>query len=309
MSSSKLEFPKFTEEPTPTSVNGWIGRCEDTYEAWQGMHPERVADGGAVCENENRENLKKLASFEEFAGKVKERFVPANWKLAVLGEFYAIGQGTTSFRQFAKTLELARNSLTSAGVAYTINDSILKNHLLFQSHPILCLCVIGQPGFEYANMKVDGLIANMSTAWESLVTERVVRESSEPLVVSIPSSVAPLPSTSSAPSLPTPPSSALARPFSYSLTSAEKEALRAAGGCYHCKKTPQSPGWTKHRSDNCPGDTALGIPPRSVSSVVAAVGPIGFSSLYGEIHAVAAVFPAVEDENDSLSEGTDDSDY
>ncbi|KAJ7784224.1 hypothetical protein B0H16DRAFT_1708957 [Mycena metata] len=319
---SKLEFPKLSDKLTPASVNGWIGRCEDTYNAWQGMKPDRSVDtkllitlaglrleelSAVIWWNENCDTLKKLLTFKEFSDKLRERFVHANWKLVALGDFYAVCQGSMSFKKFAKMLELARNSLSSAGTAYTINDSILKNHLLFHAHPILRLCVIGQPGFNYTNLKVDGLVVTMAMAWDSLVAERVVRESSEQLYVSIPSSTLTTSLMLSPATLPTPPPSATPRSFSHSLTSAEKDALRAAGGCYHCKKTPASPGLTRHCSDNCPSDVALGIPPSS--SVVAAVGPVGFSSLYDEVRAVAAVFPAIEDENDSsISTGTDNSD-
>ncbi|KAJ7035358.1 hypothetical protein C8F04DRAFT_1182514 [Mycena alexandri] len=111
--------------------------------------------------------------------------------------------------------------------------------------------------------------------------------------------------------LPTPTSStSFATPAFAPLTHTEKEALRAANGCYHCRKTPQSPGWVRHRSDNCPGDPARGIPPRTAPAVVAAVGPAGFSAVYEEGYApVAAVFPThYSDDKDDFSAGTDDSD-
>ncbi|KAJ7207221.1 hypothetical protein GGX14DRAFT_567778 [Mycena pura] len=184
----------------------------------------------------------------------------------------------------------------------------MKNHLLFFSHPILRLRVSGQQNLAFETMKLDTLISNMSSTWASLVAEGVIRQpraAPAPLVI---------PSTTSLMSLPTPASSASSSsslPF-VPLTHAEKEALRAAGGCYHCRKTPQSPGWVKHRSDTCPGDSALGIPPRSAPSVVAAVGPAGFSSTYEEGYsAVAAVMPAYDPDEDSysrISTGTDDSD-
>ncbi|KAJ7237253.1 hypothetical protein C8J57DRAFT_1529530 [Mycena rebaudengoi] len=73
------------------------------------------------------------------------------------------------------------------------------------------------------------------------------------------------------------------------LMHAEKEALRAAGGCYHCRKTLQTPGWVKHRSNSCPSDLALGIPPRGAPAVVIAVGPAGFLSTYEDGYRVVAV--------------------
>ncbi|KAJ7682826.1 hypothetical protein DFH06DRAFT_1119956 [Mycena polygramma] len=302
---SKLEFPKLTEDLTPAVIHGWIGRCEDTFEAWQALNPERKMEPrtlitlaglkmeestAATWWNENRDDMKKLGSFAEFAQKVKDRFVASNWRMDALTTFYSIHQNTSTFPEFAKTLQTARNALSSAGSGFTISDSILKNHLLFHSHPILRLRICGQQSFPYATVKVDTLIATMSSAWASLIAEGVIRV---PRVYNTPTPLTiPAPASTST-SLPTPPpsstamSSSTSRPF-LPLTHADKEALRAAGGCYHCRKTPQTPGWVKHRSDSCPGDAALGIPPRSASAVVAAVGPVGFSSTYEEGYSAVA---------------------
>ncbi|KAJ6523414.1 hypothetical protein DFH09DRAFT_1096678 [Mycena vulgaris] len=300
--STKLEFPilKFSDELSPASINGWVGRCEDMYEAWlatqstdKAIEPRTLITlaglrmeepTAATWWNENRDELKKLASWETFAQKVRGRFVPANWRMEALSAFYNVEQGALPFPVFAKQLQRARNTLASAGTGYAINDSIFKNHLLFRAHPILRLRVIGQQGFAYADMMVDSLIANMSSTWASLIAERVVKHLS-PRPLCLRHRLAPL-------------------------TYAEKEALRAANGCYHCRKTPQTPGWVKHRSDTCPGDPARGIPPRSAPAVVAAVGPPGFSSAYEEGYtAVAAVMPPYDpSEDSSFSTGTDDSD-
>jgi hypothetical protein len=175
---SKLEFPKLTDNPSSVVINGWLGRCEDTYEAWQALNPEKsmtprilITLAGLRMEestaatwwNENRDDLKKLASWSEFATKVKDRFVPSNWRMLALSVFYSIQQGTSSFPNFAKSLQNARNALAGAGTGYTINDSILKNHLLFHSHPILRLRVSGQQNLPFDTMKVDVLIATMSS--------------------------------------------------------------------------------------------------------------------------------------------------
>ncbi|KAF7328541.1 Reverse transcriptase domain-containing protein [Mycena venus] len=217
----------------------------------------------AMWWNENRADLKGLKSWDLFAQK----------------------QGSSTFAKFAESLQNARNALAGAGVGYTISNSILKNHLLFHSHPILRLRVTGMNELPFATMKVDNLIATMSLTWDSLLAEGVIK----------------LPA-----SLPTP---ASASPAFAPLTQAEKEALRAANGCYHCRKTPQTPGWIKHRSDNCPSDAALGIPPHLAPAVVAAVAPAGFSSLYEDGYGtVAAVMPAYDPDEDSYeySSGTDD---
>ncbi|KAJ7729283.1 hypothetical protein B0H14DRAFT_2640465 [Mycena olivaceomarginata] len=173
--SKPVDFPKLAEELTPAAIDGWLGRCEDTYEAWLAMNPEkslapkvRITLAGLRIEqkatatwwNENRAALKELVTWAAFAEKVKARFTPANWKLEALTAFYA--------------LENTRNALTSARKGYSIPDSIFKNHLLFHCHPLLRLRVSGQPGFAYENLQVDGLIGNMTTSWLSLVAERVI---------------------------------------------------------------------------------------------------------------------------------------
>ncbi|KAJ7191669.1 hypothetical protein C8J57DRAFT_1549000 [Mycena rebaudengoi] len=135
-------------------------------------------------------------------------------------------------------------------------------------------------------MKVDALIANMSATWASLLAEGIIKLRPTPAALAIPPV---LPPSSSSTTLPTPTSASSSTPRFSPLTYAEKEALRAAQGCYHCRKTPQSPGWVKHRSDSCPGDSALGA--------------------YEEGYApVAAVFPAYDPEDDSSFSSATDSD-
>ncbi|KAJ7864570.1 hypothetical protein B0H14DRAFT_2574286 [Mycena olivaceomarginata] len=276
---SKLEYPKLNMELSPAIIHGWLGRCEDTFESWQAMNPDKTITArtlitltglkmeestAATWWNKNCEKLKKLGSWEEFAQEVKDQ-------LRVM------------------------NALAGAGQNWTISDTVLKNHLLFFSHPVLRLRVSGQQTLPFTTMKVNTLIATMSLTWDSMLTEGVIK------MARVPSAPTPLvipkvPAVSS--SLLTPPSLASSSVF-VPLTHAEKEALRAAGGCYHCRKTPRSPGWVKHHSDSCPGDAVLGIPSRTSPAVIAAVGPVGFSSAYEEgYQAVAVVMPACNTEED-----------
>ncbi|KAJ7764776.1 hypothetical protein B0H16DRAFT_1798178 [Mycena metata] len=325
---SKLDFPKLVGELTPASIHGWLGRCEDTLEAWEAINSEKtiapkviITLAGLKMEeataatwwSENRTELKALGSWAEFAGKVKARFVPSNWRMAALATFYSIQQGPTAFPAFAKALVDARNVLASAGAGYTINDSMMKNHLLFYAHPILRLRISGQHDLPFVTMTVDSLISTMSSTWESLVAERVIRPSAPaPTPLTIPSTL--LPSSSSLPTPTSAASSASSRPAP--LSAAEKETLRAANGCFNCRKSPLTPGWVKHRFDNCPGDPALGIPPRSTPAVIAAVAPVAASSAdndsdvgygYGPITAVMPAYDPndVYDPNDS----SDDDSY
>ncbi|KAJ6472000.1 hypothetical protein C8R45DRAFT_1217932 [Mycena sanguinolenta] len=292
----KLDFPKLSDL-TPSAINNWLGRCEDTYEAWQTLNLDKTLEprllitlAGLRMEeetaaswwNENRTSLKACTSWEAFGTRVRERFVPVNWKLVALTSFYAVHQGLAPFPSFVTQLQNARNALASAGDGYVINDPIMQNHILFHCHPLLCLRVCGQPGFVYEKLKLDGLISTMTSAWESLVAERVVKVSTGATTAAVPL----LPSSSM-------PSSSTS--FVHSLTPAERETLKAAGGCYHCKKTPQSEGWVKHRSENCPGDVASGVPARKPSHArpIAVVMP-------------PVIFDEYDSSDSSLSVGTDD---
>ncbi|KAJ7854957.1 hypothetical protein B0H14DRAFT_3449259 [Mycena olivaceomarginata] len=272
---SKLEFPKLSDNPSSVVINGWLGRCEDTYEAWQALNPEKsmtpriLITLAGLC-------MEETWSWSEFATKVKDCFVPSNWGMLALSVFYSIQQGTSSFPDFAKSLQNVRNALAGAGTGYTINDSILKNHLLFHSHPILCLRVSGQQNLPFDTMKVDVLIATMSLTWASLLAEGIIKPLRPPSAVP----------TASSTSLPIPtPLVSLSSATPASLTQSEKDALHTGLG-----RTPQQ---------QLPGDPACGIPPRSVPASVAAVSSAGFSSMYGT--AVTAVLPAYDPDEDSFS--------
>jgi len=77
--------------------------------------------------NKNWDELKTLTMWDEFAKKVKDRFVPANWKMDALTHFYAISQGSSLFMDYAARLQEARNTLSSGGMGFTISNSVFKN--------------------------------------------------------------------------------------------------------------------------------------------------------------------------------------
>ena len=81
------------------------------------------------------------------------------------------------------------------------------------------------------------LIGLMSSTWDSMVAENIVRPSL---------------ASNSAHAAFTP------RPL---LSDFEREKLKLAGGCFRCRRTPSSPDWVPHGSRNCPGDKSKGIPP------------------------------------------------
>ncbi|KAJ7693307.1 hypothetical protein B0H17DRAFT_1199829 [Mycena rosella] len=308
---SKIDFLKLTMELTLPVIHAWLSRCEDMVEAWQAMNPDKLLVAhmiitlaglrmeeptAATWWNKNRDELKKLASWDEFTQKVKDCFVPSNWCMMGFAAFYAIHQGPSHFANFTKALQQARNS------------GLPRNHLLFHAHPILCLCITGQQAFPYMSMKVEVLIENMSFVWDSLLTEKVVRLP----VPGMPSPLTiPLAATVASPSLlPTLTLSASSMPSRLpALTHTKREALRTINSCFHCHKTPQTSGWVKHCSDTCPGNAALGILPCKSPAVVAAIGPVRFLADYEEGYTpIVAVMPVYDNEEDSFPSATDDSD-
>jgi hypothetical protein len=171
----------------------------------------------------------------------------------VLASFYTISQGSTSFTDFATQLQETHNALSTGSTGFTINESVLKNHLFFFCHPILSLCICSIPTFDYPKTRVDALITIMSATWDSMIAEHVIRPPN-------------LPSSSNVPTIP---SSMKPTKGFVALTKHERESLKQAGGCYHCHHTPSSLGWTKHNACYCPGDEANGITLAPIHTVTA----------------------------------------
>ncbi|KAG1885100.1 hypothetical protein F4604DRAFT_1729747 [Suillus subluteus] len=183
---SKLDLPAFSGPIEPAIINVWLGRCEDEYLAWSAwntvyvMSPQLlIVLAGLQLEepsarlwwNQNRVMLKQLATWEEFASRFKDRFIPFGWRLDALARFYDVSQDFDDFRSFTASLQTARNTLGSLGDGYAISDSVLKNHLFFFANPVLQLRVRAIQNFAYENLTVDALIHVMATTWLSLVAE------------------------------------------------------------------------------------------------------------------------------------------
>ncbi|KAG2049037.1 hypothetical protein BDR06DRAFT_1012434 [Suillus hirtellus] len=219
--------------------------------------------------SENRDVLKQLATWEAFASCFKDRFIPSGWHLDALARFYNVSQGADDFRSFVATLQVARNTLSSAGLGYTITDSIFKNHLLFFAHPILQLRIRAIPNLGYENLKVDTLINVMATTWSSLVAEGLTKLISPRLAFKV-FSVSPVPTSKPAYPLP-------------DLSYAEREALRSVGGCFHCRLLPSDAAWKPHLARECPGDVKQEIPPR-VPRPATTVAAVGIPEGHKEVH-------------------------
>ncbi|KAG1736866.1 uncharacterized protein EDB91DRAFT_1291397 [Suillus paluster] len=281
---SKLDIPTFSGPLEPAAINGWLGCCEDSYLAWsalnagQVMPPQlRIVLAGLKLDkpstslwwSENHDVLKLLATWEAFALRFKDHFIPSGWRLDALAHFYAVSQGNSNFRSFVANLQAARNTLGSAGLGYTISNSVFKNHLLFCAQSILQLRVCTIPNLGYENLKVDALINVMATTWSSLVAEGLMK--------SLPTR--PMSTTPSTSTMPRPKPAYPLPDLSY----AEREALRSAGGCFHCRLSPSDTTWKPHIARECPGDQRRGIPscaPHQATTVAAVTIPEGYKEVF-----------------------------
>jgi len=302
--SARLDVPVLSGDLDTSNVTSWLNLCQDTFEVHAAINSSTVkpslqivlagikmeAPAAKSWWNENRDDLKALTTWDDLAKKVRERFIPANWKMDALARFYSMSQGSSSFSNYVSTLQDARNALSSGGTGFTISDSIFKNHLLFFCHPILSLRIRSIPSFSYANTRIDALIGLMSSSWDSMVAERVIRP--------------PLSTTSANFPKPTPSSKVFVP-----LTDRERDSLKLAGGCFRCRRTPSSAGWVKHGARDCPGDEVNGISPAPGRAVGAVFGEPEDES-EDENDFVGAVFPSQSCVlgNGSFSEGEEEAD-
>ena len=90
--STKLEVPTLSGTLDASTVNGWLNLCQDSFEVHVAVNASplkvsiQIVLAGIKMEaptarswwNENREDLKSLTTCDDFATRVKDRFVPAN---------------------------------------------------------------------------------------------------------------------------------------------------------------------------------------------------------------------------------------
>lgn len=207
--------------------------------------------------------LKQLATWEEFASRFKDRFIPSGWHIDALARFYDVSQDFDDFRSFLASLQAAQNTLGSAGDAYAISDSVFKNHLFFFANPILQLRVRAIPNFTYENLTVGALINVMATTWLSLVAEGFTMPVPKSMLKSASAPMSNAHALNSMSPLP-------------DLTYTEREALRSVGGCFHCHLSPSDPIWKSHVAHECPGDERRNIPPRAPQSIAGGALPEGY---------------------------------
>ena len=255
--ASKIITP-FTGPLTPTSIEAWLGQCEDGFAIYASTKTEKAPDlnvetkirltGANMHEpttaawwNAGRPEFLKLVTWEAFEKRIRSRFMPKGYKMIALRTFFLCAQNRLPFLDYAAALADARNPLGPT----VITAAIYKYQLLFHAHPLLLLCVMAIPDFDLDNTSFDDLVALMSMQWESLIMEvPAIRSTFGPSLVRAPSTTA---------SITSPPRNPL--------STAERERLSAAGGCWRCRKVPTDTGWIAHVGRTCPGDPAQGVSP------------------------------------------------
>ena len=98
-----IDLPLLTGELDAANITSWLNLCTDSFEVWLALNSEKpikpslqIVLAGLNMEsplakhwwNENRDELKVLPTWDAFAQRVKDRFVPANWRMDALAKFH-----------------------------------------------------------------------------------------------------------------------------------------------------------------------------------------------------------------------------
>ena len=104
-----IDLSLLTGELDAANITSWLNLCTDSFEVWLALNSEKpikpslqIVLAGLNMEsplakhwwNENRDELKVLPTWDAFAQRVKDRFVPANWRMDALAKFYRISQAS-----------------------------------------------------------------------------------------------------------------------------------------------------------------------------------------------------------------------
>lgn len=278
----------------PLTANGlkiWLGQCEDGFENYQDTHKDfkfsvktRIRLTGSSLQepqmaewwSAGRTEYLELTTWDVFVTKIKDRWLPVDWKTDALERFYGCFQGKRNFRTFAGELSQCLGQLPSG----TISSTIYKYHLLFHSHPQLYLRMRALQSFsiESTSQTPDQLISLMAAQWDSLVADTTSRRSLPPAqnvatAAPIPLRLGSVTTTGSAAQTLVPPP----------LTDEDKAAL--ANGCWNCRKKPGEADWVPHTRHTCPGNPAIGarpgrdyVAPASGEGVTKTIAAAAFSS-------------------------------
>ena len=115
-------LPVLSGPLTQATVVQWLDKCADTFETIILMNPScepllnarlKISMAGLRIKEisaelwymENRDALKALATWDLFAERVRDRFIPTGWKLNALERFFDVSQGFRGFLAFANDLQ------------------------------------------------------------------------------------------------------------------------------------------------------------------------------------------------------------
>ncbi|KAJ3538074.1 hypothetical protein NMY22_g5318 [Coprinellus aureogranulatus] len=306
--------------PGPPSANGiriWLGQVEDGFDNYEDTHKDAKLSvktrirltGTSLLDPQmaewwsmGRKEYQELATWDSFVAKLKDRFLPVDWKTDALERFYTCQQGKRDFRVFAAELVQHHTTLPSG----TISNTIFKYHLFFFSHPQLYLRMRAIPNFnlDCTSTTTDQLIALMAAQWDSLVADTTVRSSRAVSSTAVSSNLRTGLTAAPASASPAPPR----------LTDEEKALLSAQNACWNCRRKPGDPDWTPHNRTNCPGNPSIGARPgrdyvapstvAGVTSVLAAavIGRSDSPEFYSDAHT------SDKEEVEGMVNGNSDSD-
>ncbi|KAF8508805.1 hypothetical protein BU17DRAFT_99460 [Hysterangium stoloniferum] len=167
--SSKIVSP-FADPLTANGLKVWLGSCEDGFENYEDMHGKKLMPkthihltGATLTEPQMVEwwalgkvEFLALPSWESFVKKVKDCFMPVNWKMDALEQFYSCSQGKHNF---------AHLQWTSPNV---LAPFLLQQYLWPFTNTIFFFTLT--PSYTFMP---DELIALMGSQWDNLVADNV----------------------------------------------------------------------------------------------------------------------------------------
>jgi hypothetical protein len=171
MMSHKI-VPAFSSLLTANSLKQWLGTCEDGFDNYQDTHESKVLApkmqihlmGTALAKPQmaewwsaGRTEYLELKTWEIFMEKIKDHFMPIDWKTDTLELLYCCTQGKRDFHTFVADLAQALNALPHG----TISTIFHKHHLLFYCNPHLYLRMHAIPSFSIDNTSITPVIRSV----------------------------------------------------------------------------------------------------------------------------------------------------
>lgn len=317
--SNKIVSP-FTGPITANGLKVWLGQAEDAFENYQDTHKgaelsvkTRIRLTGSSLQEPSmadwwsmgRKEYLELSSWEAFVKKLKDRFLPVDWKTDALEAFYRCSQGKRDFRMFAAELAQLHGTLPTG----CISTTVFKYHILFFAHDQLLLRMRALQNFsiDATDMSPDQLISLMSAQWDSLVADTASR-SGRSLAVHTQATPPVSTRTSAAPQPTTVLSAGPPR-----LSEEEKAALSAQNACWNCRRKPGDADWTPHNRHTCPGNPSIGAPPGrhyvAPSTVAAATSGLAAFAMASENDFYPDADTSDEEDDGIPWGGSDDDDF